>query len=174
MQRRATSVSEYLQALPPLAKKELLLVRAEIRKRLPKGYAEMMQYGMITYVVPLTTYSQGYLGKKDVPLPFVSLAAHKNYHAIYLMNVYGNADLERWFRAAYAKSGKKLDMEKSCVRFKSAGDLALDVIGDALAKTPVRDYVDRYDATRGSARKPKARAGKPVKATPPAARAKRK
>jgi len=171
---RALTVKEYLASLPADRRAAIATVRKVVRAHLPSGFEETMQYGMITYVVPLATYPQGYLGKKDVPLPFVSLAAQKNHSALYLMNVYGNVELERWFRAAYAKSGKQLDMGKACVRFKSAGDLALDVIGEAIAKTPVRDYVDRYVATRGSAKKPKALAKKPAKTTAPAAHAKRK
>src|SRR5262245_49296162 len=140
MQSRATSVTEYLASLPAERRKELATVRAAIKKRLPKGYAETLQYGMISYVVPLKLYPGGYLGKKDVPLPFASLAAQKNYFAVYLMNVYGDPELERWFRGAFAKSGKKLDMGKSCVRFKRAEDLPLEVIAEAVARTPVDDY----------------------------------
>ena len=156
MRSQATSVSEYLAGLPPERRKELSSVRAVIKKKLPKGYAETLQYGMITYVVPLKTFPEGYLGKKDVPLPFVSLAAQKNHLALYLMNVYGDPELERWFTAAYARSGKQLSMGKSCVRFQASADLALDVIGEAIARTPVAEYVERYAAARGktkSARK---------------------
>lgn len=145
----ATTVPEYLAGLPPEQRRELSAVRTALKKSLPKGYAETLQHGMITYVVPLATFPEGYLGKTDVPLPFVSLAAQKRHLALYLMNVYGNPDLEQWFRAAYAKSGKRLDMGKSCVRFRTSAELALDVIGKALARSPVRDYVDRYVAARG-------------------------
>ena len=155
MQSKATTVEEYLASLPPERRKELATVRAAMKRALPKGYAEMLQYGMISYVVPLKLFPDGYLGKKDVPLPCVSLAAQKNFYALYLMNVYGNPELERWFRAAYAKSGKKLDMGKSCVRFKNAADLALDVVCEAIARTPVSDYVERYLAARAA---PKAKA----------------
>jgi len=123
-------------------------VRAAIKKALPKGYRETLQHGMITYVVPLTIYPEGYLRKKDVPLPFVSLAAQKNHLALYLMNVYGDAKLERWFRSAWAKSGKKLDMGKSCLRFQVAEDLALDVVSQVVAKTSVKEYVARYEVSR--------------------------
>jgi uncharacterized protein YdhG (YjbR/CyaY superfamily) len=149
VQSRAASVADYLESLPPDRRKELATLRAAIKKHLPRGYAEVMQSGMISYVVPLKLYPEGYLGNKDVPLPFASLAAQKNYFAVYLMNVYGDADLERWFRDAFAKSGKKLDMGKSCVRFKKAADLPLDVITEAVARTPVEAYVARYEAARG-------------------------
>jgi len=144
----AASVSEYLATLSPERRKELVKVRAAIKKALPKGYRETLQHGMITYVVPLTIYPEGYLRKKDVPLPFVSLAAQKNHLALYLMNVYGDAKLERWFRSAWAKSGKKLDMGKSCLRFQVAEDLALDVVSQVVAKTSVKEYVARYEVSR--------------------------
>lgn len=148
-----TSVSAYLASLPPERKRELSKVRSVIKKNIPKGYEEIIQYGMISYVVPLTRYPDGYLNKKDVPLPFLSLAAQKHHLALYLMNLYGDPALERWFRAAWAKSGKKLDLGKSCLRFSSAEDLALDVVGEAVARTPVDAYVERYEAARKKPRK---------------------
>lgn len=143
-----TNVSDYLASLSAEQKRELAKVRSVIKKHIPKGYRETMQYGMISYVVPLTRYPEGYLNKQDVPLPFLALAAQKRHCALYLMNVHGDPALERWFRAAWAKSGKKLDMGKSCLRFSSAEDLALDVVGEAIARTPVDAYVERYEAAR--------------------------
>jgi hypothetical protein len=125
-------------------------VRRLIKKSLPKGYAETMQYGMISYVVPLKRYPKGYLGKKDVALPYVCLAAQKSYLALYLLNVYSDPKTVRWFKSAWAKSKKKLDMGKSCVRFRAADDLALDVIAETVAKTPVKAFIERYEAARGS------------------------
>lgn len=150
MQSSAKTPAEYLASLPAERRKELAAVRRVIKKHLPKGYAETMQYGMISYVVPLKLYPAGYLGKKDVPLPYVSLGAQKSHLAVYLMNVYGDAKLERWFKAAWEKSGKKLDMGKSCVRFETADALALDVLGQAVAKVPVKAFIERYEATRGA------------------------
>src|SRR5688500_11897283 len=108
MKVEASTVSEYLATLAPERRTELEAVRRVIEKHLPKGYAEELQYGMIGFVVPLKTFPEGYLGKTDAPLPYVSLAAQKRYLAVYLMNVYADPKLERSFRAAYAKSGKKL------------------------------------------------------------------
>jgi hypothetical protein len=150
---QATSVSEYLSNLPDERKRALSKVRTTIKKNIPKGYRETMQYGMISYVVPLSRYPEGYLNKRDVPLPFVCLAAQKSHLALYLMNVYGDPALEKWFRAAWAKSGKKLDMGKSCLRFARADDLALDVIGEAVSRTSVDAYVERYEASRKKPRK---------------------
>jgi len=152
MQSKATTVAEYLASLPPDRRKELAMVRTAVKRALPKGFTETLQYGMISYVVPLKVFPDGYLGKKDVPLPYVSLAAQKSFYALYLLNIYGSPELERWFRAAYAKSGKKLDMGKSCVRFKSTADLALDVVCEAIARTPVTAFVERYVAARSPAR----------------------
>jgi hypothetical protein len=149
VQSKATTVSEYLESLPEDRRKELSKVRSVIKKHMPKGYKETMQYGMISYVVPLSIYPKGYLNKKDVPLPFVSLAAQKSHLALYLMNVSGDPELERWFHAAWAKTKKKLDMGKACVRFKAADDLALDVVGEVVARTPVAAYIERYEAARG-------------------------
>ncbi|HET7542815.1 MAG TPA: DUF1801 domain-containing protein [Polyangiaceae bacterium] len=157
MRSKAATVAEYLATVPPEQKQTLSAVRAALKRSLPKGYVETMQSGMISYVVPLSTFPDGYLGDTSVPLPYASLAAHKSYSALYLMGVYGDPELERWFRRAYAESGKKLDMGKSCVRFRTADELALDVIGAVLAQVPVSAYVNRYLAARGTAKKTPAR-----------------
>lgn len=148
MQSTSKTVDDYLNELPEDRRKAISEVRKVILKHLPEGYEECMQYGMIGYVVPLSRYAQGYLGKKDTPLPYVSLASQKNYMSIYLMNIYGDPKAEKWFYEAYEKSGKKLDMGKSCVRFKKTEDLALDVIGKAVAFTPVEKMIADYEAAR--------------------------
>jgi hypothetical protein len=161
------NVSEYLAALPAERKQALSQVRSLIKKHLPKGYAETMQYGMISYVVPLTTFPDGYLGKKDVPLPYLSLASQKSHLAVYLMGLYGDPELARWFTAAWKASGKKLDMGKSCLRFKAVSDLALDVLGEAVAKLPVQTFIAQYSAAHPSARSPAMKA-RTAKDSPPA------
>jgi hypothetical protein len=148
IQSKAPTVTAYLTSLEPGRRKAISAVRSVIKKKLPKGYAEVMQYGMISYVVPLRLYPAGYLGKEDVPLPFVSLASQKSYMAVYLMHIYGDAKLEAWFNAAWKQTGRKLDMGKSCVRFKAVEDLALDVLGEAVARTSVADHIARYEETR--------------------------
>lgn len=142
------SVSEYLAQLPAERREALAKVRALIKKRLPKGYLEAVQYGMIAYVVPLKTFPDGYLGKRDVPLPYLCLAAQKQHLAVYLMGLYGDPKLSKWFVAAWKASGKRLDMGKSCLRFKAVDDLALDVLGEAVAKLPVSDFIAQYQAAR--------------------------
>jgi hypothetical protein len=145
---KALTVAGYVAALPPERKKAISVVRRVIKQHLPKGYQETMQYGMLSYVVPLSKYPEGYLGKKDVPLPYLCLASQKNHMAVYLMCVYGDPKLARWFSAAWKKTGKKLDMGKSCLRFKAVDDLALDVLGEAIARVSVADCINLY-AKRG-------------------------
>lgn len=141
---------EYLNALPDERKTALEAVRKVILQNLPEGYEETLQYGMISYVVPLSLYPAGYLGKKDTPLPFAALASQKNHMAIYLMNIYADRDQEGldWLEKAYVESGKKLDMGKSCIRFKRLEDLPLEVIGEAIARTPVAEFIEMYEKSR--------------------------
>lgn len=143
----AKTVAEYLASLPEDRKAAISQVRAVIRKNLPKGIVEQMQYGMIGYVVPHKLYPAGYHCTPSEPLPFASLASQKNYMALYLMTVYQEgSDLAATLRAEFAARGKKLDMGKSCIRFKKLDDLPLDVIGAAIARVPVADYIARYEA----------------------------
>lgn len=142
------TVKTYLESLAPEVRAELDIVRDVVLKNLPKGYEEVMQYGIIGYVVPLSAYPAGYLGKKDQPLPYASLAARKNENMIALMGLYTDSSLMDWFVDEYDKSGKKLKMGKSCIYFKKADDLALGVIGKAVAKVSVSDYVKMYEASR--------------------------
>lgn len=148
MKSSATTVREYLDALPSDRRRAIQAVREIILKNLPKGYAETMQYGMISYVVPLSMYPAGYLGDKKTPLPFASLASQKHHMAVYLMNIYGNKELETWFSKEYKASGKKMDMGKSCVRFKKLEDLPIAVIRKAVAKTSVQDFIALYEKSR--------------------------
>lgn len=169
----AASANDYVASLPPERKQAISALRALIKKHLPKGYVESTQYGMISYVVPLSTYPDGYLGKKDVPLPYICLASQKQHMAVYLMCVYGDAKLSQWFASAWKKTGKKLDMGKSCLRFKALDDLALDVLGEAIGRVSVKDYLALYESNRGgrASAKPKSAAKKqPAKKKPPASR----
>ncbi|MCK9485262.1 MAG: DUF1801 domain-containing protein [Dehalococcoidia bacterium] len=106
-----------------------------------------MQYGMISYVVPLSRFPDTY---NKQPLALASLASQKNDKALYLNNVYGDDSQEAWFKEAYRATGKRLDMGKSCVRFRHLEDLPLEVVGEAIERTPVEDFVARYAAGRGS------------------------
>ena len=105
-----------------------------------------MQFGMIGYVIPLERYPVTY---NKQALQYAALASQKHYMSVYLMSVYSDSDSEQWFAEQYRASGKKLDMGKSCVRFKKLADLPLDLIGRAIARTPVDEYIEVYEAARG-------------------------
>ncbi len=141
----APTVKQYLDSLPADRRKALAAVRAVIRKNLPKGFRESMQHGMIGYGIPLSRYPNTYNGQ---PLGIAALASQKRHMSLYLMGVYGNREVESWFRKAFAAAGKKLDMGKSCVRFKSLDDLPLDVVGQTIAKVGVDDFIAIYEAAR--------------------------
>jgi hypothetical protein len=143
----ATTVDEYLDSLPPEREAALAAVRAVILANLPPGYQEGMQYGMIGYYVPLERYPVTY---NKQPLGYAALASQKNYMSLYLSCVYGSDALKQQFEAEYARAGKRLDMGKSCVRFKRLDDLPLDVIGRAIAAVPVDDYIAVYEQARAA------------------------
>ena len=143
----APTVAEYLDSLPAERKASLETVREVVLRNLPDGYQEGMQYGMISYFIPLERYPVTY---NKQPLSYVALAAQKNYLALYLMCVYGSLDVRAWFEAEYRKSGKRLDMGKSCLRFKRADDLPLDLIGRVVATTPVDRYIAQYESARAA------------------------
>ena len=126
-------------------------MRAIILKNLPKGYEEGMQYGMIGYFVPHSVYPPGYHCDPRQPLPFAGLAAQKNHMSIYLMSIYYDPEQQDWFRQAWAASGKKLDMGKSCVRFKKVEDVPLKVIGDVIKRVPVKKFIEHYESLTNSA-----------------------
>jgi len=140
---KATTVSQYLAELPADRRKTIAAVRTVIKASLPAGYKESMGWGMICYSVPLSALPDTY---NCQPLCYAALAAQQNYCSLYLMNVYGDAARAKAFRAAFTKSGKKLDMGKSCVRFKTLDDLPLDVIAETIAATPMASYVAAYNA----------------------------
>jgi hypothetical protein len=145
MQSKATTVQQYLAELPEDRRRAIEAVREVILKNLDKDYEEGMGYGMIGYYVPHRVYPAGYHCDPKMPLPFAGLASQKNHMSVYLMSVYGEGNHWKSFREAWAKTGKKLDMGKCCIRFRKLEDVALDVIGDAIRKTPVKGYIDYYE-----------------------------
>ena len=151
----AKTVAEYLKGLPLERKTAIGAVRQLILANLPEGYEECMQCGMIGYVVPHSLYPAGYHCNPKQPLQYAALGSQKNHMALYLMTLYGDPDTQQWFRKAYQAAGKKLDMGKSCVRFKKVDDLPLDVIGQVIARVPVKDYIARVEKVL--TRKPKKR-----------------
>ncbi len=137
-----------------------------ILKNLDPVFQEGMQYGMIGYFVPHRVYPPGYHCDPKLPLGFICLASQKNYMSLYLGCVYGHEGHEQWFREAWAKTGKKLDMGKSCVRFRKIEDLALEVIGESVRRVPARKFIEHYEAVLQTARRKPARgkAARPARA----------
>lgn len=160
MQSSASTVQEYLQGLPPDRRAAIATLRNVILQHLPKGYTEVMQYGMISYVVPLDMYPQGYLHDGKTPLPYASLASQKNHMALYHMGLYGDPDGEKWIKQAFAQAGKKLDMGKSCIRFKRLEDLPLEVIGQAIARVSVKQMIDWHEQSQSGKKSAKKRTKK--------------
>ncbi len=163
---KATTVKEYLASLPADRRADVEKVRKVVNANLPGGFEEGMQYGMIGWYIPMARYPHAYNGQ---PLAVCNLAAQKNYMALYLMTVYGHAATSAWFHAEYKKSGKKLDMGKSCLRFKTADDIPLDLIGKLIARVSPEQYIAFYEAVKGPP-KTKAKAKKSTPRDRPAAR----
>lgn len=145
MQSSATSVEEYLDSLPPDRSEAIREVRNVILKNLPKGIEETMNWGMICYEIPLAVYPKTYNKK---PLMFAALASQKNHMAVYLSGVYCNDALRENFENEYKASGKKMDMGKSCVRFKKLENLPLDVIGRAIGAIDMETFILYVEAGR--------------------------
>lgn len=148
MQSKAATVAEYLASLPADRRTALLEVRDVILHNLDAGYEEGMSYGMIGYHVPHRLFPAGYHCDPSQGLPFAGLAAQKNYLSIHLMGLYPGTDDAAWFHKAWARTGKKLDMGKACIRFQKADDLALDVLGEAIRRMPAKRYIEIYTAAR--------------------------
>jgi uncharacterized protein YdhG (YjbR/CyaY superfamily) len=141
----AKTVAEYLKGLPKERRAAIEAVRKVVRKNLPRGYKEAMGYGMIVWAVPLSRYPDTYNGE---PLCYAALASQKSYCALYLMGVYQVPAQAAALRAAFEAEGKKADMGKSCIRFRTPEDLPLAAIGKLVASTPVEAFVARYEASR--------------------------
>lgn len=146
MASTVSSVEEYLASLPEDRRQAIAAVRKVILKNLPKGYQETIQYGGIGYSVPHSIYPAGYHCDPKQPLPFAGLASQKNHMSLYLGCIYVDPGTAEWFKEAYAKSGKRMDMGKSCVRFRKLDDLPLDVVGKAIARVPVEKLIAMYES----------------------------
>lgn len=151
----ARTPDDLIAALPPEQARIMSAVREVILANLPPGYEEGILYGMIGYFVPLSRFPDTYNGQ---PLALAGLASQKRYFSLYLNTVYGDPATDRWFRERYAATGLKLDMGKSCLRFRSLEDLPLELVGETIARVPVDAYVARYEAVRGSLRRRRATA----------------
>jgi hypothetical protein len=144
MKSKATTVKEYLASLPGDRRAGIEAVRTVIRKNLDKQYEESMLWGMIGYAVPHRVWPTGYHCDPSKPLMMAALSSQKNNLSVYLMSVYSDKAERAWFQKAWAKSGKKLNMGGSCIRFTKVEDAALDVIGEAIRRTPAKTYIESY------------------------------
>ena len=148
MTSQATTPEEYLNEVPEERKQSLLKLRAVILKNLPNGFKEGMGYGMIGYVVPHDIYSSGYHCDSKLPLPFMGFASQKNSINFYHMGIYADKELYNWFITEYTKLfPKKLDIGKSCMRFKKEEDIPYDLIGELVTKITVEQWISTYENT---------------------------
>ena len=142
MQSKAKTVKEYFSELPDGRRESLIKVRDVILQNLPKGYEETMNWGMITYQIPLKTYPSTY---NKQPLMYAALASQKNHMAVYLTSIYSDEETKETFVREYKATGKKLDMGKSCVRFKKLENLPLELIGKAIASMNVQQMIEMME-----------------------------
>ncbi len=152
-ERPPLTVSQWLASVPADRKAAIKAVRAVVNQHLPRGYKETVDWGMLAWVVPLTTLPKTHNGR---PLMLAALGAHRKLMTIYLMTVYEDTGFRKEFEAAYRKTGKKLDMGGSCVHFKTLEDLPLDLVARAIARVPVAEFVERYRRSRTGSPKKKA------------------
>ncbi|SEP63154.1 DUF1801 domain-containing protein [Flavobacterium urocaniciphilum] len=147
MTSEAKTVQEYIDSLPDDRKLFVQKLRDVIIENLPKGFQEGMGYGMMGYSVPHSIYPKGYHCKPTDPLPFMGLASQKNSINFYHMGIYANKDLHDWFVSEYPKhSSRKLDMGKSCIRFKKFEEIPFDLIGELVTKVSVENWIETYES----------------------------
>jgi uncharacterized protein YdhG (YjbR/CyaY superfamily) len=146
MQSDFKTPQEYLDSLPEERKIAIEKLRKIIKLNLPEGFQEEMSYGMLGFVVPHSIYPKGYHCKPNLPLPFINIASQKNFIALYHMGVYANTELLNWFVAEYSIRVKtKIDMGKSCIRFKKMEEIPFELIGELATKTTVSDWISIYE-----------------------------
>lgn len=156
MQSKATTVDTYLAELPEDRQKAMAELRKVIKKNLPKGFKEGMGYGMAGWSVPHSLYPSGYHCTPELPLPFMGIASQKNFIAIYHMGVYADPKLLKWFTEAHAKaSPKRLDMGKSCIRYKKPEDIPYKLIGELASKITPEKWISIYETNFKESRKKK-------------------
>ena len=147
MKIEASSVEEYIARVPEDKKPAIIELRNIIQKNIPEGFAEILNYEMIGYVVPHTIYPGGYHANPKLPIPFINIAAQKNFIALYHMGLYADPDLLQWFKEEYAKLPiNKLDMGKSCIRFKNPEKIPFELIGELVSKMSVQQWIELYES----------------------------
>ncbi len=146
MQSKATTPEDYIKEMPAERQAAFKKLRAVIKKSLPKGFKEVISYGMIGFVVPHSKYPAGYHCNPTLPLPFMNIASQKNFIAVYHMGAYADPKLMKWFTDAHAKaSTKKMDMGKSCIRYKKPEDIPIDLIGELASKITPEEWIAIYE-----------------------------
>jgi len=146
MQIFTDSAEDYISKLPDERKESFRKLLEIVNDNLPKGFEQNMQYGMVTWCVPLETYPDGYHCAKNAPLPFLSIASQKNFIALYHMGIYAKAELLNWFVTEFPKySERKLDMGKSCIRFKKPGEIPMELIAGLCKKMTVEEWISIYE-----------------------------
>lgn len=147
MQSKAKSPEAYIAEMPEERQQAFNKLRSVIKKNIPKGFKETMGYGMMGYCVPHSIYPKGYHCNPKDPLPFMGLASQKNFIAVYHMGIYADPALLKWFVTAHAKaSPKKLDMGKSCIRYKKPGDIPFELIGELASKMTPNEWIAIYES----------------------------
>lgn len=146
MQSSATSATDYIAEMPAERQAAFKKLRASIKKNLSPGFQEKMGYGMLGYCVPHSKYPAGYHCNPKDPLPFMGIASQKNFIAVYHMGIYASPELLKWFTEAHAKaSAKKLDMGKSCIRYKKPEDIPFELIGELAGKMSADEWISLYE-----------------------------
>jgi hypothetical protein len=146
MRSEATTPAEYIDSLPEDRRSAMAKLRSVIRKNIPKGFSESMGYGMLGYCVPHSLYPDGYHCDPKTPLPFMGMASQKNFIAVYHMGIYADPALYKWFTEEYKKVSKtKLDMGKSCIRFKKPDQIPFDLIGELASKMSPKEWISLYE-----------------------------
>ncbi|PSR56120.1 hypothetical protein AHMF7605_22745 [Adhaeribacter arboris] len=147
MQTKVLTPEHYLETLPEDKQQAINELRKVIRQNLPEGFSEAMSYGMIGYVVPLSLYPPGYHCNPQEPLPFINIASQKNFIAVYHMGLYASPELLNWFKEEYSKQVKtKLDMGKSCIRFKKIEQIPYPLIGELASKITPQQWIEIYES----------------------------
>jgi uncharacterized protein YdhG (YjbR/CyaY superfamily) len=144
MQSTATSIEQYLNELPPERRQAFTNLLSTIRKNIDPKFAESIQYGMLGWVIPKSIYPAGYHVDPTLPVSFIGIANQKHYLALYHMGIYADENLLSWFQDAYVKAGLRLDMGKSCIRFKRINEIPFELIGELVTKMSLDDYLALY------------------------------
>jgi hypothetical protein len=154
MRSEAKTPEEYIRSLPDERKEAMAELRSVIKKNLPKGFSENMVGGMLNYVVPHSRYPAGYHCNPEHPLPFLAIASQKNFVAVYHMGIYSDSKLLKWFTTEFPKHSKsRLDMGKSCIRFKKPAEIPFKLIGELAAKMSPDQWIERYEEVLKSVKK---------------------